>query len=60
MKKIIKERNKLPLTFKYTEFSKSKVPIKSKSSLTFFVECEKYQTEYLFRSKPYKSITRLV
>lgn len=56
----IKEKNKLPLTFKYIEFSKSKITVKSKSSLTFFVECEKYQTEYLFRSKPYKSISRLL
>lgn len=60
MKKIIKEENKLPLTFKHLEFSKSKISIKSKSSITFFIECEKYQTEYLFRSKPYKPITRLL
>ncbi|KQT25907.1 hypothetical protein ASG22_04200 [Chryseobacterium sp. Leaf405] len=60
MKKKIREKNKLPLTFKYVEFSKSKIIVKSKSNLTFFVECEKYQTEYLFRSKPYKSITRLL
>lgn len=60
MKKIIKEKNTLPLTFKHIEFTKSQAIIKSRSSLTFFVECEKYQTEYLFRSRPYKSISRLL
>jgi hypothetical protein len=60
MKKTIKEKNKLPLTFKYIEFKKSQVIVKSKSNLTFFVECEKFQTEYLVRSRPYKSITRLL
>ncbi|KMQ68003.1 hypothetical protein ACM39_09025 [Chryseobacterium sp. FH2] len=60
MKKISKEKNILPLIFKYIEFSKNKLPIKDKSKLTFFVECEKYQTEFLVRSKPYKSITRLL
>jgi len=33
----IKEKNKLPLTFKYIEFSKSKITVKSKSSLTFLL-----------------------
>lgn len=60
MKKIIKEKNLLPLTFKYIEFSKKMVKVKSKSTLTFFVECEKFQTEYLIRARPYKSITRLL
>jgi len=60
MKKIIKEKNKLPIIFEHIEFKKSKIPITNKSSLTFFIECEKYQTENLFRHKPYKSITRLV
>lgn len=60
MKEIIKEKNKLPLTFKYIEFSKNKTQIKSKSNLIFFVECERYQTEYLVRARPYKSLTRLL
>ncbi len=60
MKKFIEEKNKLPLIFNYIEFKKSKIIIKNKSSLTFFLECEKYQTEYLVRSKPYKHITRLL
>lgn len=54
------EKNKLPLTFKYIEFSKNKAPIKKKSNLMFFLECNKYQTEFLVRERPYKPITRLL
>lgn len=60
MKKLIKEKNILPLTFEYIEFTKNKIPTKSKSALRFYVTCEKYQTNYLVREKPYKSITRLL
>lgn len=60
MKNIPKEKHKLPLTFKYIEFSKNKLSFKSKTKLTFFVECEDYQTEYLIRSRPCKPITRLL
>lgn len=60
MKEIANEKNKLPLTFKYIDLLDNKNSITSMSSLVFFVECEKYKTEYLVRAKPYKSITRLL
>ncbi len=60
MKKKIKESNKLPLTFKYLEFSKSKLSSKSKVEFTYFVECEDFQTEYLVRAKPLKAIARML
>lgn len=58
--KLIKEKKALPLTFKYIEFLKNKNLIKSKSNLRFYVECEKYHTEYLVRARPNKSLTRLL
>lgn len=60
MRNIIKEKNKLPLFFKYIEFSKSKTTFVNKSRSIFFIKCDRYQTDYLIRSKPYKHITRLL
>lgn len=54
------EKHKLPLTFKYMEISKSKNIRKVNSNLKFYLECEKYQTDYHVRLKPYKPLVKML
>lgn len=59
MKKLFKkEKNKLPLTFKYIEELRTKKNNKNNSTGNY-VPCEKFQTDYLLREKLIKSLTRL-
>ena len=61
MKKLIREKNKLPLTFKYIEvFSKKGSKNKSRKSILYFLECSNYQTDCHVRAKPIKPLTRLL
>lgn len=60
MKKIIDENKKLPLIFNYVATIKKQQTTKNVSSLRTYIECQKLQTDYLIRSKSYKSITRLL
>lgn len=62
MKNNFNETNPLPLTFKYIETFKNKVPSKDnkKEDVIYFIECHKYQTNFYVREKPVKSLTRLL
>ncbi|MDQ1096456.1 hypothetical protein QE441_003531 [Chryseobacterium sp. SORGH_AS909] len=61
MKKLIREKNKLPLTFKYIEaFNKKGSKNKSRNSILYFVECNSYQTDCYVRAKPSKPLTRML
>ncbi|UIR55010.1 hypothetical protein LZQ00_12040 [Sphingobacterium sp. SRCM116780] len=55
---IIKEKNKLPLTFEYMELYGGKSSNNSSSS--HYLKCSTYQTDYLLRTKPFKRLTRLI
>ncbi|MGI9582687.1 hypothetical protein ACR1PO_15945 [Chryseobacterium sp. RRHN12] len=59
MKIKIKEKNKLPLTFRYIEtFNDQKR--KKPNDVVYVLTCEKYQTNFYVREKPVKSLTRLL
>lgn len=53
-----KEKQKLPLTFKYIDVIKNKSREKKHPNIT--VSCEKYQTDFYVKLKPYKCLTRLI
>lgn len=59
---IIKEENKLPLTFEYMELydGKSSNNLDSGSGSSLYLKCSTYQTDYLLRTKPFKRLTRLI
>ena len=56
----IREINKLPLTFKYVEYFKKKTFKGFNSKSTYYMKCEKYQTDFYVREKPVKNHTRLI
>ncbi len=59
MKIKVKEKNKLPLTFKHIEpFNNQK--LKKPNDVVYVLECKKYQTNYRIREKPTKSLNRLL
>jgi hypothetical protein len=59
MKIKIKEKNKLPLTFRYIEtFNDQK--LKKANDIIYVLDCEKYQTNFYIREKPMKSLNRLL
>lgn len=61
MKKLINERNKLPLTFKYIEiFSKKNSTPDSIKTIVYFLECNNYQTDCYVRTPPFKPLTRML
>ncbi|SIS56364.1 hypothetical protein SAMN05421768_11020 [Chryseobacterium joostei] len=53
-----KEKQKLPLTFKYIDVIKNKSREKKHPNIT--VSCKKYQTDFYVKLKPYKCLTRLI
>ncbi len=61
---IIKEENKLPLTFEYMELydgkSSNNLDSSSGSGSSLYLKCSTYQTDYLLRTKPFKRLTRLI
>ncbi len=61
MKKKFNENNKLPLTFKYIEPFREKKNKRSKREDTiFFVSSEKYNTDFMVRTHPIKSLVRML
>jgi hypothetical protein len=61
MKKKFKEKNLLPLTFKYIEpFREKKNKRSKREDIMFFVPCEKYNTDFMARSHPVKSLIRML
>lgn len=60
MRKKFKEKQKLPLTFKYIELFKSKNIVKLNSNITYYLQSEKYDTSFLSREKPLKHFTRML
>jgi len=61
MKDIFKEKNKLPLTFKYIEtFNKKSSKKNETEEIIYFIRCEKYQTDYYVREKPSKPLVRML
>lgn len=57
---IKKEKNKLPLTFKFIEeFGIKKTNEKNNITINY-IKCGVYQTSYLMREKPIKPLTRLL
>ena len=60
MKKKFKENQYLPLTFKYIELFKSKNIVKLNSNITYYLQSNKYDTNFLIREKPLKHLTRML
>jgi hypothetical protein len=56
---LIEESNKLPLNFKYIEKFGSEKSKDLKSKI-FYVRCNKYQTDFLMRTTPFKAFTRML
>ncbi|RKE71996.1 hypothetical protein DEU39_4672 [Chryseobacterium sp. AG363] len=60
MKKKFKEKNKLPLTLKYMEnFRDASAETQNNYKVDYIFSTE-YQTDFLIRVKPTKSIVRLL
>ena len=60
MKKKYKEKNKLPLTLKYIEnFRNASAEIQDSHKINYVTSIE-YQTDFLMRIKPTKSLVRLI
>lgn len=55
----IKEKNKLPLTFKFVDEYRGK-KINQKSNDVLYGTCGRYKTNFLMLVKPYKPISRLL
>lgn len=55
MKYQIKDKHKLPLTFKFVDEYRAK-----SSNDVPYVKSEKYQTDFLLQVKPYKALVRLL
>lgn len=53
-----KEQHKLPLIYKHVDVVKNKT--REKKHLSITVSCEKYQTDFYVKPKPYKFMTRLL
>lgn len=59
MKYQIKQKHKLPLTFKFVEEYKAKNSTENTDEVSY-VKCDKYQTDFLMQEKPYKALVRLL
>ncbi|WP_293308327.1 hypothetical protein [Pedobacter sp. UBA5917] len=59
MKQYIKEKHKLPLTFKFAEEFKAKNADKNGGNIPY-AKCEKYQSDFLMLVKPFKSLVRML
>ena len=61
MKIKIKEKHELPLTFKYIEpFRKDKNKRSKREDTIYFVPSEKYNTDFMVREHPLKSLIRML
>lgn len=54
------EKNLLPLTFKYMEIIKIDKQKSDSSNVVYYLRCDKYQTDFHTRQKPFKNIVRLI
>lgn len=54
---IPKEKNQLPLIYKYVEVVKNKTR-ETPTSIT--IECEKFQTDFYVKLKPNKFLVRII
>ncbi|CAH0173488.1 hypothetical protein SRABI04_01318 [Chryseobacterium sp. Bi04] len=57
MKNNFRETDKLPLTFTYAEIIKK---TKKRRKSVYFLTSSKFQTDFLTREQPYKSLIRLL
>ncbi len=60
MKRLYKEKNKLPLTFKYIDLFKIKNTSKLNSDSLYYLNSDTLQTACYPREKPLKSLHRLL
>ncbi|SEW38733.1 hypothetical protein SAMN05421841_2501 [Chryseobacterium wanjuense] len=60
MKPKLKEKNSLPLTFKYIELFKTQNLKKLDANTIFYIPCDKYQTNFYIREKPFKPLVRML
>ncbi|MDR6514412.1 hypothetical protein J2780_000980 [Chryseobacterium camelliae] len=60
MKHLFNEKNQLPITFKYIELIKKNKLKQSNKNITYYVPCEKYQTSFYVREKPFKHLVRML
>jgi len=61
MKIKIKEKHELPLIFKYIEpFRKQKNKRNKREDIIYFVPSEKYNTDFIVRALPVKSLIRML
>ncbi|KFE97283.1 hypothetical protein IX38_20785 [Chryseobacterium luteum] len=60
MNKKFKEKNKLPLTLKYMECFRVNNPKIEDIYKNDYIVCKEYQTDFLMKAKPVKSLTRLL
>ncbi|HBV17355.1 MAG TPA: hypothetical protein DEB71_18670 [Chryseobacterium carnipullorum] len=60
MKNKLGEKHKLPLTFKHITKFGSKTNVKPNSNTVYFLQSEKFHTDFYIREKPFKALTRLL
>lgn len=60
IKQLYSEKNKLPLTFKYIENFRVKTDKDRDKYKVHYLKCEKYQTDFLIQTKPYKNLVRML
>lgn len=60
MKKQIKDKHNLPLTFNFIELIKKTNLGKDNKNMIYFISCKKYQTDFYVREKPFKPLTRML
>lgn len=60
MKKQIKDKHNLPLTFNFIELIKKTNLGKDNKNIIYFISCKKYQTDFYVREKPFKPLTRML
>lgn len=62
MKNNFNEAKLLPLTFKYIEIFKNKISLKDnkKEEIIYFIECQKFHSNFYIRERPLKSLVRLI
>ena len=61
MKNRFNEKHTLPLTFKFIEpLNKRNTKQNIREQIIYFVKCDKYQTDFFVREKPFKPLTRML
>ncbi|MDQ1096459.1 hypothetical protein QE441_003534 [Chryseobacterium sp. SORGH_AS909] len=60
MRHLFNEKNQLPITFQYIELIKRKKLKQKSKTITYYIPCEKYQTNFYVREEPYKHLVRIL